>query len=25
MTRYEPPKFDIVSYAGNAEDVVLLR
>lgn len=25
MTRYEPPKFDIVSYAGNAEDVALLR
>jgi FkbM family methyltransferase len=25
MAQHEPPSFDVVSYAGNAEDVVLLR
>lgn len=25
MTRYRPPEFDVISYARNAEDVVLLR
>ncbi|WP_157597275.1 hypothetical protein [Streptacidiphilus rugosus] len=25
MTRYGPPDFRIISYAGNAEDVVLMR
>jgi FkbM family methyltransferase len=25
VTRYQPPRFDVIAYARNAEDVVLLR